>query len=70
MKILAAEGDKGKTVLCVMHDIPLAARFATNLILLDNGQVTATGKSEKVLTSKQCEAAFNLAFADNGHLVL
>jgi len=28
MKILAAEGDKGKTVLCVMHDIPLAARFA------------------------------------------
>lgn len=70
MKILSAVGDTGKTVLCVMHDLPLAARFATNLILLDEGQVTAIGKPEEVLPSKQCEAAFNLAFAANGHLVL
>jgi len=70
MKILATEGDRGKIVLCVMHDLPLAARFATNLILLDNGQVTAIGKPEEVLTSKQCAAAFNLSFAANGHLVL
>jgi len=57
-------------VLCVIHDLPLAARFATNLILLNEGQVTAIGKPEEVLTSKQCETAFNLAFAANGHLVL
>jgi iron complex transport system ATP-binding protein len=70
MEILAATGDTGKTVLCVMHDIPLAARFATNLVLLDNGKITAIGNPEEVLTSKQCETAFNLAFAANGHLVL
>jgi iron complex transport system ATP-binding protein len=48
MQRLAHDWNMG--VLCVSHDINLAARFADILVLMRNGKVVATGTPEKVIT--------------------
>ncbi|TVQ23156.1 MAG: ABC transporter ATP-binding protein [Spirochaetaceae bacterium] len=42
--------DDGNTVLLVMHDLSLAARYADNIVMLHNGSVYATGTPEEVIT--------------------
>jgi ABC-type cobalamin/Fe3+-siderophores transport system ATPase subunit len=42
--------DWGMAVLCVSHDINLAARFADSLVLMREGKVLASGEPEQVIT--------------------
>ncbi|GBR30283.1 ferrichrome ABC transporter ATP-binding protein [Acetobacter orleanensis NRIC 0473] len=39
----------GKTVVIVLHDLALAARFCDKLVLMQNGAVRAHGEPEQVL---------------------
>ncbi len=41
---------RGLTVVTASHDLNLAARYATRLIVLDGGRPVADGRPEKVLT--------------------
>jgi iron complex transport system ATP-binding protein len=41
--------ERGLTVLCVSHDLSLAAAYADDLVLLNAGRVAATGRPEDVL---------------------
>lgn len=41
----------GLTVLSALHDLTLAGQYADHLVLLDGGQVAATGSATKVLTA-------------------
>ncbi|WP_024832437.1 ABC transporter ATP-binding protein [Ruminiclostridium josui] len=43
--------DQGKTVLAAIHDLKIAAKYCTRLILMNGGQVVADGSPEDVLTS-------------------
>ncbi|VAW02655.1 hypothetical protein MNBD_ALPHA06-1973 [hydrothermal vent metagenome] len=70
MQILADAGKAGVCVLCVLHDLPLAARFADQLILLEAGKVQKTGKPADVLRSTELHNAFALKFDGNGHLLV
>ncbi|MDA5193922.1 ABC transporter ATP-binding protein [Govanella unica] len=54
---LAAEG---RTVVVVLHDLALAARFCRHLVLLDNGRVAASGKPADVLTPKHLAAVYGV----------
>ena len=47
-------------VVGVVHDLNLAARFADKLLLLYEGRVLASGKSDEVLTPENIKAAFRL----------
>ena len=47
-------------VLCVSHDINLAARFADRLVLLRAGRVLADGPPANVLTADNLRAAFEV----------
>ena len=38
------------TVVCAMHDLNLAARYADGIVMLKEGRVYATGVPEEVLT--------------------
>ncbi|PHR63088.1 MAG: ABC transporter [Robiginitomaculum sp.] len=69
MQILANQGKAGKTVLCVLHDLPLASRFADHLIVLQGGRLVVEGKPETVLPGPELRAAFGLAFDAKGHFV-
>ena len=44
----------------VVHDLNLAARFADQIVLLDNGAVVANGTPTEVLTAERIEAVFDV----------
>jgi iron complex transport system ATP-binding protein len=51
---------KEVTVVAVMHDINLAARFADNLIFMKQGQRIASGPAEYSLDSKTIQEVFDV----------
>ncbi|WP_425049451.1 ABC transporter ATP-binding protein [Psychromarinibacter sp. S121] len=53
--------ETGQTVVSVLHDLNLAARFSDALVLLGRNGIVATGAPEAVLTSNNLKAAFGLS---------
>lgn len=51
---------QGKTVVVVLHDLNLAARFCSKMLLLKEGEVEACGKSEKVLTKHTLKKTYHI----------
>lgn len=52
--------DEGTTVVSVLHDLNLAARFSDHLVLLGNGGLVAQGRPQEVITARNLQAAFEL----------
>ena len=50
MDLLRAEADSGKTVLAVLHDLTMAARYCDRLLIVDGGRIVADGSPAEVLT--------------------
>jgi iron complex transport system ATP-binding protein len=61
LDVLKAQAQAGRTVVVIMHDLTLAARFADRIVLLDRGHVAASGNPEAVLTQDQLAASFGIA---------
>ena len=53
--------DHGKAVLCVSHDVNLAARFADRLVMMNSGHILADGAPEVVLTESNLQAVYETA---------
>jgi iron complex transport system ATP-binding protein len=53
--------DRGTTVVMVLHDLNLAARYADHLIALGDGRVHAAGTPAEVLTEDLVQAVFGIA---------
>ncbi|AMY68751.1 ABC transporter ATP-binding protein [Frigidibacter mobilis] len=51
---------RGTTIVMVLHDLNLAARYADTLVALRAGRVHAAGPPEAVLTEAMVEAVFGL----------
>ncbi len=69
MGILHARAQAGTSVLCALHDLPLAARYCDRLVFLNEGIIGEDGAPGKVLTAKSFTAAYGLAFDKRGYLV-
>ena len=52
--------EEGMTVLLVMHDLSLAARFAERILFLKDGRLIADDHSEAVLTSEMVGKVYNI----------
>lgn len=52
--------DHGKTIVMVVHDLGLAARFSDHLIAMRQGAVVAQGSPEEVLTEANLQDIFGL----------
>ncbi|MEV6300534.1 ABC transporter ATP-binding protein [Actinoplanes sp. NPDC051861] len=52
--------EKGRTVVMVLHDLSLAARYADVLIAMKDGEIVATGSPDEVLTPELLEKVFGL----------
>ena len=50
----------GRAVLCVMHDLQLAARYGTKALLLDKGQVSAYGSAAEALTRENLRRVYGM----------
>jgi len=52
--------DGARTVVCVLHDLTLAARFADHIVVLDSGRVAAEGAPRQVFTEDLLGDVFGL----------
>jgi len=52
--------NKGVSVVIILHDLNLAARFCRNLLLLKGGKIFASGSPKIVLTRENLETVFRV----------
>ncbi|MGO1562910.1 MAG: ABC transporter ATP-binding protein [Actinomycetaceae bacterium] len=52
---------QGRTVVVVLHELNMAARYATHLVAMKDGRVLAQGAPADVLTETMVEEVFDLA---------
>ncbi|GAA3702012.1 ABC transporter ATP-binding protein [Gordonia hankookensis] len=52
--------EHGKTVVMVLHDLNLAARYSDSLFVMRSGEIVAHGRPDEVITTDLLEAAFGL----------
>jgi iron complex transport system ATP-binding protein len=60
LDVLKAHARAGATVVAILHDLNLAARFADRIVLLDQGKIEASGPPEAVLTEARLAASFGI----------
>lgn len=60
LRLFAALAAEGRGILASIHDLGLAARFCTRLVLLSGGEVLADGPAEMVLTADNLMRAFGI----------
>ncbi len=65
LSVLQAQAQSGRTVIIVLHDLSLAARFCDDLVLLRSGSVASAGPSLDVLASPLLETSFGTRFHRN-----
>jgi iron complex transport system ATP-binding protein len=53
--------EHGYTLVAVLHDLNLAARYATHLVALKHGAITAQGDPRVIITPELVEEVFGLA---------
>ncbi|MCS6625323.1 ABC transporter ATP-binding protein [Roseibacterium beibuensis] len=58
---LRARADAGQALLAALHDLPLAARFADRVVVLDHGAVAADGSPLEALTPEVLRRVFGLS---------
>ena len=61
MQLLRAEAARGATVIAVLHDLTLAARWCDRLLLMDKGQLVADGAPRQVLTAERIDAVYGVS---------
>ena len=67
MELLQAHACKGGAVVAALHDLNLAARFCSRLILLHHGKIIAEGPPVKVLTLENITKVYGVSAYINCH---
>ena len=60
MEMLREFHEQGKTLVCVLHDLNQAARYADHLIVMQGGNLVTTGAPVDVVTEHLVEQVFGL----------
>lgn len=60
MSLFRALADDGRAVILSIHDLTLAARYCTRLILMDQGKIIADGNSASVLNDENLARNFGI----------
>lgn len=67
MDLLADEAAGGRAVVVVLHDLALAMRYCHRVILLNDGQVTASGDPHDVLQTETLQQIYRVEVARGEH---
>lgn len=51
-------GERGISVVCVLHDLNLALRYCNQIVLLKKGEIYAQGAPDEVLTQENVERVY------------
>ena len=60
MRLFRGLAERGRTVVVVLHDLTMAARFCDRLILLDHGRIVADAAPRTVLTQETLSRHYNI----------
>jgi len=60
LRIFARAASEGRTVLNVVHDLSLAARYADRIIWMKDGKIVADGSPAETMTSDTLRAVFGI----------
>lgn len=52
--------ERGMTIVAVIHDLNLAARFADNVVIIKDGKIIDRGTPKEVITPHNLASAFNI----------
>ncbi|GAA1137469.1 ABC transporter ATP-binding protein [Ornithinicoccus hortensis] len=52
--------DRGRTLVAVLHDLNMAARYASHIVVMSQGAIVAQGPAARVLTPELLRSAFGL----------
>jgi iron complex transport system ATP-binding protein len=67
MELLQKTARRGTTMVVVLHDLTLAARFCDRLVLLDAGRVVADGAPEAVLNAANLAQVYRISVLRETH---
>jgi len=73
MRLLADLAHKGASVLVVLHDLTLAARYCDRVLVINDGALAGDGPPDEVLTPEVLEDCFGIKVfmrRDGGELFL
>ena len=68
MDVLAGEAGAGRTVLVAIHDLDLAARFCSRIVVMHEGRVEADGPPEQALSAEVLDRVFRVRRTAGGML--
>ena len=60
LELLQRRKNQGVTIIAVLHDLNLAARYCNKLMLIKDGQIMQFGNPEHVLTNKLLKHAYHV----------
>ncbi len=61
MELLAEHAQQGGSVLAALHDLSLAARFCSRLVLIHHGKIIADGQPIQVLTNENLQQVYGIS---------
>lgn len=61
MELARSLADRGYCVICILHDINFASRFADQILMLKNGRMVALGKPEEVINTTYILETFGVS---------
>lgn len=60
LNLCARLHEEGRTLVAVLHDLNQAARYATHLVAMRDGEIVATGSPREVVTERRMGEVFDL----------
>lgn len=70
MELLGREVTAGTTVIVVLHDLTIAARYCHRLVLIDEGNIVADGAPAAVLTPERLRDIYGVSARIDGDLIV
>jgi len=61
MELLQTHAQKGGAVIAALHDLSLASRFCTRLVLMNHGKLVAEGEPVNVLTPENLAQVYGIS---------
>ncbi len=61
MELLQSHAQQGGAVIAALHDLSLAARFCTRLVLMNDGKLVAEGEPIDVLTPENLAQVYGIS---------
>ena len=58
--------EQGLTVLAVLHDVNMASRYCSRMLLLKDGQLAADGEPAQIITRKNMEELYQMKILIRG----